>query len=419
MYFAKTAHKLREQMVRFSGELSAGLPKVARRFVAEMVFGIQARGSVRLTEVGRALGEPIALKKTEERLSRQLGREGLERKIRRRLITQASGRIEEDTLLVLDLSDVTKKYAEKMENLGRVRDGSEKELGWGYWTLNIVGTNTKGTKIVPLYGRLFSHVVEGHESENVEIREAISEVAEAVGRRGIWVMDRGGDRRHLYYYLLPNRHRFLIRVRADRGLQTAQGISLALELAHSCPVLFHESVVKEEAGRERLVQLSLGMRKVRLPGRREELTLVVVKGFGEEPLMILTNLPVRRSRKSIWHIVQSYITRWKIEDVIRFVKQSYRLEDMRCLSYRRLQALMVLVTAAAYFAAVYLGLRMKLRVLAGHVLRASKRVFGIPDFRLYALADGIRQFLYSQTQGLKKFLEPQDQPPIQPRLFYP
>ena len=59
-------------------------------------------------------------------------------------------RIEEDTLLVLDLSDVTKKHAEKMENLARVRNGNEEELGWGYWTLNIVGANTKGPKIVPL-----------------------------------------------------------------------------------------------------------------------------------------------------------------------------------------------------------------------------------------------------------------------------
>jgi len=419
MYFARTAQKLREQMVRFSGELSAGLPKVVRRFIAEMTFGIQARGSVRLTEVGRALGEKISLKKTEERLSRQLGRRGLERRIQRRLIELAAPRIEEDTLLVLDLSDVTKKYAEKMENLGRVRDGSEKELGWGYWTLNIVGANTKGTKLVPLYGRLFSHAVEGHESENVEIREAIKEVAEVVGRRGIWVMDRGGDRRYLYQYLLPNKHRFLIRVRGDRGLRTAQGIDSAVNLARSCPMLFHETVVKEEAGRERLVHLACGLRKVRLPDRKEDLTLVVVKGFGEEPLMILTNLPVRRSRKSVWHVVQSYITRWRIEDVIRFVKQSYRLEDMRCLTYHRLQALMALVTAAAYFAAVYLGLRMKLRVLASHVLRASKRVFGIPDFRLYALADGIRQFLYSQTQGLKRFFELQDQLPIQQKLFGP
>jgi hypothetical protein len=419
MYFARTAQKLREQMVRFSGELSAGLPKVSRRFVAEMVFGIQARGSVRLTEVGRSLGEKISLKKTEERLSRQLGRKGLERKIQRRLIEQAAPRIEDDTLLVLDLSDVTKKYAEKMENLAQVRDGSEKELGWGYWTLNIVGANTKGTKLVPLYGRLYSHAVGGHQSENEEIREAVGEVAEVVGKRGIWVMDRGGDRRYIFNYLLPNKLRFLIRVRWDRGLRTPQGIDSAVSLARSCPMLFHETIVREEAGQERLVHLECGMRKVRLPGRREDLTLVVVKGFGKEPLMILTNLAVRRSRKSVWHVVLSYITRWRIEDVIRFVKQSYHLEDIRCLTYHRLQALMVLVTAAAYFAAVYLGLRMKLRVLAGHVLRASKRVFGIPDFRLYALADGIRQFLYSQTQGLTKLLELQSALPVQPSLFDP
>jgi hypothetical protein len=419
MYFARTAQKLREQMIRFSGELSAGLPKVSRRFVAEMVFGIQARGSVRLTEVGRSLGERISLKKTEERLSRQLGRRGLDREIQRRLVEQAAPRIEDDTLLVLDLSDVTKKYAEKMENMGRVRDGSEKELGWGYWTLNIVGANTKGTKLVPLYGRLFSHAVGGHESENEEIREAVGEVSEVVGKRGIWVMDRGGDRRYLFNYLLPNKLRFLIRVRADRGLQTAQGIDSAVSLARSCPMVFHETIVREEAGQERLIHLACGLRKVRLPNRREELTLVVVKGFGQEPLMILTNLNVRRSRKSIWHVVVSYITRWRIEDVIRFVKQSYHLEDIRCLTYHRLQALMVLVTAAAYFAAVYLGLRMKLRVLAGHVLRASKRVFGIPDFRLYALADGIRQFLYSQTQGLTKLLELQSMAPVQPTLFDP
>ena len=58
-------------------------------------------------------------------------------------------------------------------------------------------------------------------------------------------------------------------------------------------------------------------------------------------------------------------------------------------------------------------------VLAGHVLRASKRVFGIPDFRLYALADGIRQFLYSQTQGLKRLFDLQYTLPTQPMLFNP
>jgi hypothetical protein len=36
--------------------------------------------------------------------------------------------ITEGTLLVLDIGDVSKKYAEKMEHLDKVRDGSEGEI---------------------------------------------------------------------------------------------------------------------------------------------------------------------------------------------------------------------------------------------------------------------------------------------------
>jgi len=75
MYYAKTASKVREQIIKFSGELSAGWPKVARRFLAETIYGIQARQAVHLTEIARSLGEKIALKKTQYRLCRQLGRE--------------------------------------------------------------------------------------------------------------------------------------------------------------------------------------------------------------------------------------------------------------------------------------------------------------------------------------------------------
>ncbi len=44
-----------------------------------------------------------------------------------------------------------------------------------------------------------------------------------------------------------------------------------------------------------------------------------------------------------------------------------------------------------FFTAVVLGTRIKLDILATHLLKAAKRLFGIPDFRLYALADGIRE----------------------------
>jgi len=40
---------------------------------------------------------------------------------------------------------------------------------------------------------------------------------------------------------------------------------------------------------------------------------------------------------------------------------------------------------------VVLGTRIKLDILATHLLTAAKRLFGMPNFRLYALADGIRE----------------------------
>jgi hypothetical protein len=147
-------------------------------------------------------------------------------------------------------------------------------------------------------------------------------------------------------------------------------------LALSCPLPYAERIVKQEKGKETTYDLQFGARPVKLPGRSELLTLVVVRGFGQIPLMLLTGLRVTRSRKSLW----------RIEETIRFMKQSYQVEDIRLLTYHRLQNMMEILTAVAYFAMVYLGLKTKLRVLARHVMGAARRLFGIPDFHFYALA---------------------------------
>jgi len=52
------------------------------------------------------------------------------------------------------------------------------------------------------------------------------------------------------------------------------------------------------------------------------------------------------------------------QETFRFIKQSYNLEDIRVMKYQRLKNLVVLVTAAAYFAATFLGQKMKLRICA-------------------------------------------------------
>jgi len=393
---AQTATKIRSRIEEFSGNLSRGLSKVAARLVSEMIYGISARQSTHLTEVARSLEEPIALIKTENRLSRNLARPQIRPVVQRAIAEQGASRVERDTLLVLDLSDIAKPYARKMEYLARVRDGSKKELADGYWLCQVIGVEAQSQEIVPLYGELYSQEAPDFVSENEEIFRALRLISGATQDRGIWVIDIGGDRREIYDEVVPpeTNKRFLIRQKGDRHLLCGGRKEATIEIARRCRLPYAETIVKEEKGSERVLSLEFGFAPVRLPEHPDvPLWLVVATGLGEQPLMLLTNVPMRRNRKVLWWAVSAYLTRWRIEDTIRYAKQCYRLEDIRVLKYERLRNLVVLVTAAMHFACVVLGTRAKLEVLAFRVLRAAKRLFGIPDFRYYALADGLREIL--------------------------
>ncbi len=330
--------------------------------------------------------------KTETRLSRNLGRGELRERLGGAILRQGSARIGARTLLVLDLSDIVKPCAEKMQYLARVRDGSTGELANGYWLCQVVGVENEDNAIVPLYSALYSQRAPDFQSENAEIKAAFSKVSAACGKRGVWVVDRGGDRRELYQPLLEGSHCFIIRQKGDRHLLSGQRKVETATLAEGCPMVYATRIVREEKGKEVCRRLDYGFRPVRLPEHPDvSLWLVVVRGLGETPMMLLTNLPMRKNRKTLWWAVSAYLTRWRIEEAIRFIKQSYDLEDIRVLTYERLRNMAVLVNAVAFFTAVVLGTKIKLDILATHLLRAAKRLFGIPNFRLYALADGIRE----------------------------
>jgi hypothetical protein len=389
---AQTAAKTRGYLREFSGSLSAGLSKPARRFVGEALYGIAARGSCRLSEIGRSLEEAIALIKTETRLSNNLARPELRSHVGDAVLSQGSARITDRTLLVLDLSDIAKPYAEKMEYLARVRDGSKGEIANGYWLCQVVGVANEDKAIIPLYSALYSQKAPDFVSENEEIKTAFAKVSATCGKRGVWVIDRGGDRGELYDPLLAGGHSFIIRNTGARHLLSGRRKVETVRLAETCPMMYATNIVREDKGKEVSLRLDYGFTPVRLPKHPDTpLWLVVVRGLGAEPMMVLTNLPMRKSRKTLWWVVSAYLTRWRVEEAIRFIKQSYDLEDIRVLSYDRLRNMVVLVNAVAFFTAVVLGAKIKLEILATHLITASKRLFGIPDFHLYAIADGIRE----------------------------
>ena len=162
-----------------------------------MIYGIQASKDIKLSNIGRSLGEEIPLKKTENRLSRQINDADVTEFIGRKLTEEAKYWIKDETVLALDLSDISKEYSKKQQFLALVRDGSQKgKIRKGYWTLEILAADPRGDRVIPLYGELYSQRADDFQSENRQILAAMDFVREVIGKKGIWTLDRGNDARN-------------------------------------------------------------------------------------------------------------------------------------------------------------------------------------------------------------------------------
>ena len=66
---SETVGKIKAQITRFLKRLSSGLDKPKRKFLHQRIYGIQASDDIKLSNIGRSLGQEILLKKSENRLS--------------------------------------------------------------------------------------------------------------------------------------------------------------------------------------------------------------------------------------------------------------------------------------------------------------------------------------------------------------
>ncbi len=98
-YDSKIAGKIKAQITRFANRLTEGLTKPERRFIREVIYGIQASKDVKLSNIARSLGETIPLIKTEWRLSRNAAKSDFTDLLNARLISLGKNRITDNTVL--------------------------------------------------------------------------------------------------------------------------------------------------------------------------------------------------------------------------------------------------------------------------------------------------------------------------------
>ena len=391
------ASKAKAQLAGFMGKVFTHFSKPARRFVEECIYGIQASGDTKLSSIVRAIDDDIRPIYTEKRLSRNLDDETLEASIADAVLKDGARSVGADTLLLVDPTEIRKEFAHAMEHVTLVRDASRSSkegrdvLVNGYHGCMVAACRIGGRKTVPLALRLWSSRAPGFKGENDEVLKILKAVYAATGGKGVTVYDRGGDRPAFYGYLIGNGRDFVIRL-TGRNVLSWRGMHEASDLARECTMRHAHHVTFDSHGRECNVPVSFGAMPVRLPMHPEkELHMVVVKGFGRDPMMLITSLPVSGSFESQWRVVDAYLSRWRVEETIRFVKQSYGFENIRVLSYARIRNMASLVLASAYFATVWIGRHARREVLAEHIKRLGKRLNEVPEFAAYAIADGIRR----------------------------
>lgn len=136
-------------------------PKPLQNFIQQMLFGIIASGSLVLAKIGHSLEEEIKLKYTEKRLSYHLNsRSWAVEGLRTSYLKKVARKITSRTVIAVDLTDLSKPYAQKMEGLSIVRDEDKEELSPGYWVLTMEAIRPEG-KHIPLWLEAFSPKEEG------------------------------------------------------------------------------------------------------------------------------------------------------------------------------------------------------------------------------------------------------------------
>ena len=361
--------------------LGNNMSKPLTTFIRQSITGIiKSKGCI-LRQIAIELKEDITIKKTTERLRNHLSKPELTTQLRSRLLEKAARKLNNDSIIVMDDSDIIKSSATEMEGLTYIRDGSgEHKNGFGYKLINVAAVNSSeetGCEIIPMMSELYSDDIEIDSCKNILFNQ-INEIQIASGNKGIFTCDRYYDDKKLFKELSDNDADFIIRAKKNRKLIYQCKPIDFIDLAKTVNL---DVSVKSNDGTE----LEVGAIRVEIPvdphPRKKPNTVSVWLIVGR-----YVKKPQKRNKRefdsadkggyfylyaSVRHLnddrdeiifkgLSGYRLRWKIEEFHRHVKQDFGWEKMQLMDYTRLKNMNLLLLAALFLIYSMYDLRMTL-----------------------------------------------------------
>jgi hypothetical protein len=381
---AQNPEKVKSKVKRLVSRLDKQLTVPQRKFVLEMVLGMLGTGSSNLTRIAAGLREPKATKHTLKRLQRMLCCDHILEAVNDLSLREAKLKVGDETVLALDNGDVAHLYGKKFENLATVHDGSSGEKRRGYWLNQVSGYNESSGETFPLVLDMYSVKEAGYKSATAEAIGLVDRVVTAIGKKGLWVADRGYDSSRVLAHLFKHGLRFMVRMRGDRHIWV-RGQKMSMRTAAD--------------GVNRRVKFSdrarFGSVKavVELGHDRYEMTLVVYKDSrNREPIMWMVPGHVK-STVVLKRCIRGYFRRWGVEESYRFEKQGFGIEKATVRRYRGIKTLLGL-SLLSWLALIRIqdDGRLRREVLRSARMEKEKRR-QLPKFKYYRLLQGVKNML--------------------------
>lgn len=411
--YTTLAYQLKREILNFSQKICKGISRPEFKFVTDMLYGMLESNSCHLSKISRSLGERIALKKTIERLSRNLNGFDNAGQMFSNYTQIIKKELPDNTIFIIDESDVSKPCSVALEGLSKVRDGSTGEITKGYHLLEMTALLPKHKMPVPVYERVYTSTEDSFESQPTEVLDGLKYLTETFGKKGVRALDRGYDALEFYKYFFKSNEAFIIRAKQNRNvIYNGETVNI-LDVASKYKGKFNLPFTNKKGKK---LECKVSIIPVALPKYpNKPLNLVVVYGFGATPMMLLSNLKSDDSRLAVI-VTKVYLMRWRIEEYYRFMKQQFKFEDFRVRSLKSIRNLNTILTILVGLIGL-MSEKQDEKRLVMEILSVSKRIYGTKKkngkskFLYYAIADGIYTILQKCKDGIKSFIKPLKMPP--------
>ncbi len=377
-----------------------GLCKDAKRPVAklffDLVYGLMRSGSSLVSNIARPLCEGGPLDTAEHRLTRGMDADPspIESSLAGFAIGMSAG------FLALDESDVQKPYGKAFQWLDDVMDGSDpdKKIGKGYHVIGMASVSQRNQPI-PFLLHAYSAKADGFESQLREHRKAFARKAPGL----CLSMDRGYDGEEWPRFARSRSLDWVIRARSTRKYSTPSPKSSPKDIRGiAAMVKGRYAFYFPEPGKKDPVEVKATAVRIAHRGFARG-TWLAIEFFPDEreARCYLTNIDCS-TREGCRKALSCYRSRWRVEEVFRFMKVFYSMEGFMVRGVDAMNWILLAICSATAF----LSSAAALRTPAYWQCRDAFKSFA-PDMsdedivkakghvpvELYRLASGAREIL--------------------------